>query len=150
MSSIKFLSKNDKLFGRYLEKILDLINFEFPYVKFKTEKLFRNHLSKKHIKALVALNKNRELVGYCEYALFKKTCRINAIVISKNFRGKGYAKKLMDKVLRNLPKRIENVKVIVWDDNFIAINLYKKLGFKYLRKYKSVMGRNSSIYKLQL
>ncbi len=55
------------------------------------------------------------------------------IVISKNFRGRGIGKVLMDLTIKEAKKNIRGLEIItlkVFGNNPIALKLYKKLGFK--------------------
>lgn len=54
------------------------------------------------------------------------------IVIDKDFRGEGIGKILMDLIIKEAKSRIKDLKIIrleVYGNNFIAQNLYKKMGF---------------------
>ncbi|RLE44481.1 hypothetical protein DRJ19_00290 [Candidatus Woesearchaeota archaeon] len=146
---MRMYKKTSKTFSKFIHKALALILQEFPYIKFKTKSKFRKRLMQKNIHAIIALHKGR-LVAFCEYALFKTSCRINAIVVAESFRGKGYGSKILAYVLKNLPKRIKKVRVIVWNDNSAAIRLYKKFGFRYEKAYRPILGKNTSIFCLKL
>ncbi|MFX0069297.1 MAG: GNAT family N-acetyltransferase [Candidatus Hodarchaeota archaeon] len=61
------------------------------------------------------------------------------IAIGKNFRGKGFGKKLLNEIITTAKKKLEpkNIYLEVLAPNRVAISLYRKLGFKQAARLKS-------------
>ena len=69
---------------------------------------------------------------------------IDSVQTKEEFRGKGYGTKLMDKAI-NLAKKnkVDSVELVVNQDNKIAKRLYKKTGFKKIKKdyYRIILNK---------
>ncbi len=78
---------------------------------------------------------NNKLVGASEVRMKDKTEKhIGAfgISIAKDFRGEGLGNILMDSILKEAKKKLNDLKIVtleVYSANEIAKNLYKKMGF---------------------
>ena len=61
------------------------------------------------------------------------------ISIRKNFRGKGFGKKLLNQIIVTAKKKFKpkNIYLEVLAPNKVAISLYRKLGFKKIARLKS-------------
>lgn len=75
---------------------------------------------------------------------WKKSLYIAEVLVDKPFRGRGIAKKLLEKIEETAVKKSYNTLTLrVWDENISAISLYKKFGFEetgitiYQTKYKN-------------
>ena len=77
--------------------------------------------------------KDKEKIGTASVCPFKgeKTSFIYNVEVLKEFRGKGYGTKIMNYMIKNY-----GVKYLHVDkNNEIALNLYKKLGFKIIKTF---------------
>ncbi|QFR48304.1 ribosomal-protein-alanine N-acetyltransferase [Sulfurimonas lithotrophica] len=89
-----------------------------------------------HIKRnllLVVYDDKFELLGYALALIHRKKAKLYSLCIQKSYRGSGIAKKLMEQLFYSLNQL--NFKIIILEvrqDNYGAINFYKKLGFKQL------------------
>ena len=127
---------------QHLSQVMALIESEkdlayINYNKVEVEKQLVNLNShtipclhnKTHIKLLY---ENEKMVGIISYSQFLWILRyIGILVVDKEFRGKGYAKRLLEYAAHDNGK--ENAHVIMGQalsDNKHAIEIYKKLGAK--------------------
>ena len=86
------------------------------------------------------LEKENKIIGICnvnivnieETALIRKRTilQIGNIGVLPNYQRNGYGKLLVD-YIRNYKykEKIDNIQLIVWNFNEVAINFYKKMGF---------------------
>lgn len=88
------------------------------------------------------LDINREVCGSAAVWLINNSVQKHVgelgIVIKKKVRGKGLGKKLFQKIIEKAVKKLK-IKIIilyVYSGNEIAINLYKKMGFKKIGTIK--------------
>ena len=79
---------------------------------------------------------NGTFVG-CGYGVIEKGfVGLFDIVVKEEFRGKGYGKEIVKKILEKAVETgIEKAYLAVVNDNIIAKKLYEKLGFKEIYKY---------------
>lgn len=103
------------------------------------------HLFRNNAKALIVENENRivALILFCPFALdteapellqhefqAKKSIYIAELMVDEQQRGKGLAKILIQQVIEHCTNDGYTDAIIrVWDQNLIAIRLYKKVGF---------------------
>ena len=129
-----------------MEKIieLDIKNFE------KCNNIWNMDKNKEHKDKIYneLLNKNRKTFVYVEddeyiaeaslvfdkededYTIPGKRIYLSRIVVKKDFRGKGYGKKLMNNIIEYAKKEnYEEMSLGVNLDNYIAFKLYVDLGF---------------------
>jgi ribosomal protein S18 acetylase RimI-like enzyme len=80
---------------------------------------------------LYLLYKDRKVIGQFE---FFSDNSLWSFKIDENFRGKGYGYIFLNEFLNYIKKNteIKEVKLNVKNDNEVAINLYKKLGFEII------------------
>lgn len=96
---------------------------------------------------LLAFN-NDNLIGASEIHLSDKTEKhigIFGLSVIKDFRGEGIGKLLMDLVIKEAVKKLDNLKIItlvVYSTNDIARNLYKQMGFTEYGKLPNGITRN--------
>lgn len=83
---------------------------------------------------------NGNLAGFISYSRWEKYCYcLSSIYILEEYRHQGIASKSINKLVFKLKKEAVLIYGFVHKDNQNAINLYKKLGFKFLsnrRKYE--------------
>ena len=97
------------------------------------KKIIKNIKEKKEIQLF--LFKENNLIGIASVSLKQKIFNhlgVTGVSIKKDFRGKGLGKMLMKKALEEASSLVGIKKIIlgVFANNKVAINLYKKLGFK--------------------
>lgn len=114
---------------------LELKNFENPKIQkqFKDE-LFADWLEDPIVFGII---ENDILVAFVEGSTeqWHKLFRISNIFVSENYRRKGIADKLMEKIIE-YAKTLNNCRGIILETqtcNYPAIELYKKYGFKLTR-----------------
>lgn len=71
---------------------------------------------------------NDDLIGFISISSIYERCEINYLAVSENYRRKGIAQKLFNRVIGL--NDYDSVSLEVRADNLIAINFYKKNGFK--------------------
>lgn len=103
------------------------INCSFPTSKINDV----NELNDKRY-AFIMLNENNNYVGHCVMEVkFNNLLYIEDLDICKEYRNKGYAYKLMDKVIQLANELdLNGVSLEVQDTNVIAFKFYIKYGFK--------------------
>lgn len=69
------------------------------------------------------------IIGYLSYSIIYEKAEINNIYIVNDYRGQGFASKLLNYLIEEC-KFCENITLEVRKDNEQALNLYKKFGFK--------------------
>lgn len=106
----------------------------FPYTGFSFEELKRR-TSSPNIKYLVA-ELNSATVGFADYEIIPASpespckCKLIGLAVVEEHRGKGVARKLLEKVVEE-GKKATCVKIflLVAEDNALAIKLYNSFGF---------------------
>jgi ribosomal-protein-alanine N-acetyltransferase len=105
------------------------------------------------------IKSKEKIVGYCIYYLkpsisprgFEKQSVISSIATDSNFRGKGFAEKLLRNSIEEMKVNgISSVLLYVNVNNLPAIKLYKKIGFKETREVKNICGQNEKCYEMEL
>ena len=76
---------------------------------------------------LLVLEENNEIIGYIYYSDIYERAEINQFEIKKEYRNKGKGDYLLKKMIDKVQKSIT---LEVKETNTVAINLYKKNGFK--------------------
>lgn len=85
----------------------------------------------------VGIYDRNTLVGFAMYGFVKgeksKEAWLDRLLIDKNYQSKGYGKRAIMKLLKIMKKEYnpDEVYLSVYDNNKVAIKLYKKLGFKF-------------------
>ncbi|MEK7141350.1 MAG: GNAT family N-acetyltransferase [Patescibacteria group bacterium] len=78
-----------------------------------------------------------------------ESAAIVGVYVSKNYRGKGISRKLMNQMLEEISKTgfIKKVKLWVAEIQNSARKLYEKSGFKYIGKDKKNIEHNGKVYE---
>jgi [ribosomal protein S18]-alanine N-acetyltransferase len=106
----------------------------------------------------VIKNQDR-VVGYCAYYLklalslkgFEKQSVISSIATDMEFRGKGFAERLLNKSIEEMKLNgISSIFLFVNINNKPAIHLYEKIGFRKIKEVKKICGLNETCYKMEL
>ena len=106
---------------------------KIPITKAKLKKEFRKKIKDKE-SFLYFLKDKKKIIGYLDFNIWKKlhtpTSYINDLVIKKEFRRKGYGKKIIKWFIAfSKNKGVKRIGLGTRVENKIALNLYKKLGF---------------------
>ncbi|MCX8189496.1 MAG: ribosomal protein S18-alanine N-acetyltransferase [Nitrososphaeria archaeon] len=111
-----------------LEKILEIerSSFKFPYPK----ELFKELLSMKQTRMLVAKTDSEKIVGYILYSIKSQRCLLVSIAVVPEYRRMGVGTMLMKAFLDDVKNVVEKVELQVGCSNLEAINFYHKFGFK--------------------
>jgi [ribosomal protein S18]-alanine N-acetyltransferase len=105
------------------------------------------------------INNNDKVIGYCIYYLkpalsfkgFEMQSVLSALAIDINFRGKGFAERLLKESIEEM--KLNGITVItlyVQINNHHAIQLYKKIGFRIITETKNICGYGEICYKMEL
>ena len=82
----------------------------------------------------IVLEDNSNIIGYASYHIIKKVrggniAVIEDVVIDKDYRNRGYAKKLISRIIEDI-KHIKNVYKIILESSPEGEYLYKSCGFE--------------------
>ena len=109
------MEKNKELKDRFYKELLSKNRVTFIYTK---DEEYIAEIS-------IVFNKNDE-----DYSIPDKRLYISRIIVKKEFRGKGYGKKLMNYVIEFAKReKYKELSLGVNLDNYIALKLYVNLGF---------------------
>ena len=115
--------------------------------------------SKSSRKIFYVVKSHDRVVGYCIYYLkpvissrgFKKQSVIYSIATDRNFRGKGFGKKLLKESIKEMRlNKISSIILYVSKNNVPAIRLYEKTGFVTIGQIENVCGQKEKCYKMEL
>lgn len=85
-----------------------------------------------------AIKLGKRIIGYIAFEKVLENIDIHSIVIDKNHENRGYGTFLLYFVIEFAKKNnVSNIFLDVRKSNTKAINLYKKLGFKYINTRKN-------------
>lgn len=104
-------------------------------------------------KILVA-EEDEKVVGFINYMITFNSATIGQVAVTKQYRGKGIATKLLAAMEETFPKNIddvvETVTLEVRESNIPAINLYKKNGYEFVvMKNKYYSNGENAIYMVK-
>ncbi len=111
--------------------------FDFKETNQKDQETFRLMLSKVSVKTIYAsLKQNGKIVACASAAIEHGFMLLQNVVVDKNARKKGFGKLICQAIILESKKEGAKFSYLqVLKTNEIAINLYKKLGFKKLYSY---------------
>lgn len=118
------------------EDIFSILKIDFEsFNNHYDEKFYSNKILEKKI---IVVKLCEKIIGFIFFdSIFQET-EIYKLVIKKNYRNKGIASFIMEFFLDEMKKnKQEKIFLEVREGNEIAINLYKKFDFKYVRKIKN-------------
>ena len=105
-------------------------NLENDFDNFWNNSILENEL-KNASSIYICCKYNSEIVGFAGISIILDTAELNNIVIKKSKRGNGLSSLLLEKLIKIAKsKNCKIVNLEVASNNEIAINLYKKFGFK--------------------
>lgn len=121
-----------------LERIVEIENssFDSPW----SEDSLRYEIEENQLAEVFVIEINQEVVGYMSYMKIIDEVHINNIAIDSTKRGYGYGRELVESVLKSF-KGNYSVTLEVRNDNYIAINLYRSLGFEQMGIRKDYYGK---------
>ena len=116
------------------------------------------NLKEGHLDTSKAIYIDDYLIGYTKIVYVPKNEKpynininaimIDALIIDKKYQGKGYGKQslqvIIDDIKLELFNDVDSIILACYEDNHIAINLYKSLGFEYMQSYNTK--KNMSLY----
>ncbi len=77
---------------------------------------------------------NNKIVGYISVSMVLDESSINTIAVDKSYRGRGIARALIKRALKEIYKRCSFLTLEVRESNVAAISLYSSLEFKTVGK----------------
>ena len=122
-------------YDTYPQKTVDNFTYKLTEKEFSTNP---------YLKIITYVEKDK-IIGFLLYSLIYDRIEIEQFEIEKEERGKGIGDKLLKYLIEKYKNHnIKNITLEVREDNLVAINLYKKYGFKTvaLRKkyYNAING----------
>ena len=148
------------------ENILTIEDYMLPEVlRIQVEAFNRENREKlvkysKIFRDIFYVIKNEDnIIGYCIYYLkpalsfkgFEKQAVLSALAIGMNFRGEGFAERLLKESSEEMKLNgISFITLYVQISNHHAIQLYKKIGFRIITKTKNICGYGEICYKMEL
>lgn len=127
------------LYINKLSKEQTYISFQGEEISLKDERVFLNSSIKKIKEGkaiLLIVQSNKKIIGVSDVNMRSRSnshIGVFGISVSKDFRGKGVGKKLMELVINESKKNLKNLRILELEcfaNNPIAPDLYKSFGFK--------------------
>ena len=142
-----------------LDFICELINEEVyilynkkPTLK-EEKKWFNDKLNELKYNQQVALTvwDGKKLVGICDAKKGRMKEVDNTLIgiaILKAYRGRGLGEKLIRAIIKLAKKKLKpkNIYLSAFAENKVALNLYKKVGFKEFARFQKWMKHNGKYY----
>jgi len=97
---------------------------------------------------ILANKNNNEILGTSWLTNDKRRLYLHHFGIKKEYQGKGLSKQLIEASLKFAIDCGLQIKIEVHKENLVALNLYKKYGFKYLGDYDVYIVRNLKDIKI--
>ena len=124
---------------------------DFDYIYQLGEKLHENYKTKYDFNELmqndyfnlIVYEDNKKIVGFLSYTNLLDTTDIIDIIVDEKYRQKKVATNLIDFAITN-SKPHTNFLLEVAVDNYPAINLYDKFGFKVIHTRKKYYGKKDA------
>lgn len=148
------------------ENIFSIENSMLPEVLRIQAEGFNNENKEKLVKysknfnnIFYVLKSKDKIVGYCIYYLkpafslkgFERQSVICSIATDINFRGRGFAEGLLKSTIEEMKVNgIASILLYVNVNNFPAIQLYNKIGFRKTKQIKNICGQNEICYEMKL
>ncbi len=118
-----------------LEQISDILQSSFD--EFWTKDIFKDELMANNSIYLVA-KLNQQIVGFGGIKMILEEANVMNIVVKKDFRNQGIGTLLLEKLIQLAKeKKSTSITLEVNEENYSAIHLYKKLGFKQMGSRKN-------------
>jgi ribosomal protein S18 acetylase RimI-like enzyme len=140
--TLKLSQKNVELNSRIKFSAKEDVDFIFEMQAKYIDKYTGNILSKEDLlratenNLILSIYESNNCAGYLRFTINKKNIFLEGIAVDRKFRGKGYAKELVQYFIDYFSKEGYN-KIDLWvrDDNISALKLYEFFNFKNT-KYK--------------
>ncbi len=136
-----------------LDEVMEIEQYSFPTPWTRT--VYENDLKRNpNSRFFVARSDDEgsELLGYIGNWVIEDECHVGTIASKREFRGQGIAEALLIYAARaSLAEGVTYIILEVRENNFAAINLYKKLGFKQVglrRRYYRDTGEDALLLTL--
>ncbi|MCI8778272.1 MAG: GNAT family N-acetyltransferase [Bacilli bacterium] len=91
---------------------------------------------------------NNSLVAFLNYCVYYERAEVNYIFVMSEYRRNNIATEMLQYMLVNI-NNLDNVTLEVRQNNFAAIELYKKIGFKECAIRKNYYGKEDAILMLK-
>lgn len=110
-------------------------------------------------KTFYVIKEQDQVAGYCVYYLklsfssggFEKQSVISEIAIDRDFRGRGFAEKLLKESIEEMKiNRVSSIILYVNIQNQPAINLYEKFDFRKTKEVKNICGPGETCFEMEL
>ena len=118
-----------------------------------TKKDWETRITSSITDTLFAIDEKNNLVGiivalYDKKETQKHVARIVSFYVTPKFRGKKVGKILFEKILKKIKqkKSIKKIKIQLYSKNLVALNMYKKFGFKKIGILKKEIKINGRYY----
>jgi ribosomal protein S18 acetylase RimI-like enzyme len=129
---------------KHLVELIELENSLFISDKISDRQMLYN-INKQNLFFVCTIDS--QVAGYILCFEYKKSIRVYSLAVSRNYQGKGVAKSLLEHLFKHVNKGIY---LEVNTTNEIAINLYKKYGFKIHSTIENYYENSDSAYKMIL
>ena len=135
---IEEMSLND------LEKIKDILISDFD--DFWNYNILKDELESPNSKYIIAKTNDGEIIGFAGIKIIINTADIMNIVVKKSWRNQGVGNFLLNNLV-SICKDLNllSLSLEVNEDNYPAIHLYKKFGFKNIGLRKNYYKNNDGI-----
>lgn len=135
---IQEMSLND------LEKIKDILISDFD--DFWNYNILKDELESPNSKYIIAKTNDGEIIGFAGIKIIINTADIMNIVVKKSWRNQGVGNFLLNNLV-SICKDLNllSLSLEVNEDNYPAIHLYKKFGFKNIGLRKNYYKNNDGI-----
>lgn len=116
------------------EKTYNKSFLDMPHGTYTEKEELKEYIYKENYRSFL-VKENNKTIGFFEIDIKDSETAYFDVGLIQNFRGQGYGKKLLEKIIMKLKERgIKNICLIVIERNDIAFNLYKKRGFEIFEK----------------
>lgn len=153
---IRYPGKND---AHLMHAYINSLSKEKTYILFQGEEISLKNETR-YLKDKLKKTKNKKCVQLCVFCKNKIVGiadidlkdrvqghqGVLGISLQKEFRGEGIGKKLMSLIIEEAVKNLPELKIIilaVFDNNLLAIEMYKKFGFQEYGKLPKGIKHNS-------
>lgn len=125
-------SKNVAISSMTQEDLKQLANLPFSaFDDFWTYSILQDELNSENSHYLVAKSLNGEIIGFAGIKLLVDKADIMNIAVKKSFRNQGIGSLLLKNLIQlSQEKKVTSISLEVMEENYPAIHLYKKFGFK--------------------
>jgi ribosomal protein S18 acetylase RimI-like enzyme len=135
-----------------VEWLDNVIKNEFPYTGFSPQDISQKLVDKNYL--VFCAYERTNPVGFVEIQFLSHDAiaRLSAVFVEKDFRHKSVATKLVRKAFFECKKRdFNHIFLLVKENNKVAKEFYKKLGFKFEKEHDKVIdGSNVEVWSIDL